>query len=1064
MQNILPQLKNIHCIWIIALLSTFGVLQANHVQAQTVSEYHQRADALLENYLLSYWDGNYIRNTGEWTYIHGMDAVIDGAERTNKQKYYGLIETFYDAQDTRHGWFNDYYDDENWFVLTLIHAYDVTGNSKYLNKAEEIYADIQNTAWDNGCCGEIKGGLWWNKAHTQKATAANAGAVISGLKLYKRTNKVAYRDFAKQVYDFWWANMVDKTTYQVADHINPDGTKVWWKFTYNEGLMIGASLEMYNTFQKTSYLSGARKIADFMINNETVSTAYGKVLSDGNAEQCSGDCWQFKGPAYRYLMQLYLEDKNKNVYYEVLKASVDALWNLARTSNNSVAVDWAGPSASSAINDRTQNAAAQAMSLFAKQNGLYPKVNTPPGQYEAENATIRGVMLEANQPGYSGWGFLGGWQENGKFVKFEVNNSSAGSKTVTLKYAAAAGDAYRNISVNGIPVTNLRFPGTSGWNKYATTIFNYNFPAGTSTIQIDYQSNYLNLDNITLTETQSLPVTDYHQQADALLENYLVRYWDGNYIRNTGEWTYIHGMEAVIDGAERTNKQKYYGLIETFYDAQDRRHGWLNDYYDDENWFVLTLIHAYDVTGNKKYLSKAEEIYADIQNTAWDNTCCGDTKGGLWWNKEKTQKATAANAGAVISGLQLFKRTNKPEYRDFAKQVYDFWWTNMVNKTTYQVADHVKPDGTKVWWKFTYNEGLMIGASVEMYNTYQENSYLSNAHNIARFMINNETVSIAYGQVLSDGNETSCLGDCEQFKGPGYRYLMQLYLVDKRDEYYNVLKTSVDAIANLARNPDNSVGVNWDKSSSSSAINDRTQNAAAQAMSLFAKQNGLYPELNTPPGQYEAENATIRGVMLEANQPGYSGWAFLGGWMGTGKFVKFEINNTSGGSKTVTLKYAADAGDAYRNISVNGEAAINLKFQNTGGWNQYATTSFTYDFPVGTSTILVDFNSNYLNLDNITISDALQVTQIAAPEMNMSVYPNPVQNQDNLNVTLYAEQPTEVSLEVLDIFGVKLLDSKKQLQKGINTFQLSQIQLQQGTYILRVNHETHTETKRIVVN
>jgi len=559
--------------------------------------------------------------------------------------------------------------------------------------------------------------------------------------------------------------------------------------------------------------------------------------------------------------------------------------------------------------------------------------------------------------------------------------------------------------------------------------------------------------------------SEYHQRADALLENYLLNYWDGNYIRNTGEWTYIHGMDAVIDGAERTNKQKYYGLIETFYDAQDRRHGWLNDYYDDENWFVLTLIHAYDVTGNSKYLNKAEEIYADIQNTAWDNGCCGEIKGGLWWNKAHTQKATAANAGAVISGLKLYKRTNKVAYRDFAKQVYDFWWANMVDKTTYQVADHINPDGTKVWWKFTYNEGLMIGASLEMYNTYQKTSYLSYARKIADFMINNETVPTAYGQVLSDGNAAQCSGDCWQFKGPAYRYLMQLYLEDKnKNVYYEVLKASVDALWNLARTANNSVAVDWAGPSASSAINDRTQNAAAQSISLFAKQNGSYPELDTPPGQYEAENATIRGILLEANQPGYSGWGFLGGWQGSGKFVKFEVNNTTGGSKTITLKYAADAGDAYRNISVNGVPVINLKFSNTGGWNKYATTSFTYDFPVGTSTILVDFNSNYLNLDNITISDAPQVTQIAAPEMNMRVYPNPVQDQDNLNVTLYAEQPTEVSLEVLDIFGLKLLDSKKQLQKGANTFQLPLMQLQQGTYILHVNHETHTETKRIVVN
>lgn len=516
MQNLSLRVKKTYLIWLVVFISSAGILSSKPAYSQAVADYHQRADLLLENYLLKYWDGNYIRNTGEWTYIHGMDAVIDGAERTRKQKYYGLIETFYQAQDSRHGWLNDYYDDENWFVLTLIHAYEVTGEQKYLTKAEEIFKDIQETSWDDSCCGDVKGGLWWNKQHTQKATAANAGAVISALKLYEHTKKETYKSFGKQVYDFWWTNMVDTTTYQVGDHIKPDGTKVWWKFSYNEGLMIGASLEMYKAFSKTSYLSKARKIADFMINHETVPTPYGNVLSDGNANQCGGDCHQFKGPAYRYLMQLYRLDKNKKVYYRVLKASVEAFWNLARTSDNSVSVNWAGPVEPTAINDRTQNAAAQAMSLFALQNGPYPILDNPAGQYEAENATIKGVLLEASQPGYAGWGFVGGWNNTGTSVKFTVNNSTGGTKTVTLKYAAAAGDAVRNISVNGTPVTTLKFAGTADWNVYGTTTFIYDFPAGTSTILIDYNSNYVNLDNITIAATAARMGTQTEEKAPVL--------------------------------------------------------------------------------------------------------------------------------------------------------------------------------------------------------------------------------------------------------------------------------------------------------------------------------------------------------------------------------------------------------------------------------------------------------------------------------------------------------------------------------------------------------------------
>src|SRR5207247_915641 len=116
------------------------------------------------------------------------------------------------------GWFVNYYDDECWMTMALVHAYDLTGNAKYLNQAKSLYSDIE-TGWDTSCCGTIKGGMWWDKFHTQKATASNAGAALAGTMLYRRTGDVSYLNFAQQVYSYWYTNMVDTSTFQVADHI-----------------------------------------------------------------------------------------------------------------------------------------------------------------------------------------------------------------------------------------------------------------------------------------------------------------------------------------------------------------------------------------------------------------------------------------------------------------------------------------------------------------------------------------------------------------------------------------------------------------------------------------------------------------------------------------------------------------------------------------------------------------------------------------------------------------------------------------------------------------------------
>ena len=301
--------------WLTVLLP-FAIQLPLTGRAQTAATYHARADQALQSFLLKFWNGGqqYLRNnfpsdgslTGYWTYANGWDAMLDGVERTDGAQYAGLIQSFYDGQNER-GWLNNYYDDECWMTLALIRAYDLTTNVVYLNQAQALYADVQ-TGWDTTCCGAVKGGMWWDKAHTQKATAANAGAALAGARLYQRTTNAAYLNFAAQVYAFWWNNMVNQKTFQVCDHINPDGTKVWWRFTYNEGLMIGASVELNEATGNAAYLANAHKIATFMLNNECVPTAYGNVLYDGDNTGCGGDCHQFKGPAYRYLMRLYRKD------------------------------------------------------------------------------------------------------------------------------------------------------------------------------------------------------------------------------------------------------------------------------------------------------------------------------------------------------------------------------------------------------------------------------------------------------------------------------------------------------------------------------------------------------------------------------------------------------------------------------------------------------------------------------------------------------------------------------------------------------------------------------------
>jgi len=473
---------------------------------------HERADRALERLLLAYWNGAYLRDTapdggalaGYWVFAQSFDVILDGVERTGG-RYAGLIHTFYLAQEAR-GWSADFFDDETWMTLALIRAYDVTGRGEYLDRAEALFGDIMASASDSSCCGPTPGGLWWDRKHTSKATASNAGPVIAGARLAARKQKPAYLEFAKKTYAYWFQRMVNPTTHQVADHIDPNGNVVWWKLTYNEGLMIGASLELYRATKEASYLTNAHDVASFMLGHETVSTPLGPVLTDGSNSGCAGDCPQFKGIAHRYLRALYEEDRARTAYRDVLLASADAAWALAQTPAGLFDTDWSTPPTSAAIRLPACNSAVMALGGAALLHGPYP-VASAPGVRQAEEGVLHHVGLEASHLGFEGWGYLAGWNQDGQWVDFSFEAPAAGTYAIELRYAAGAGDASRLIYINGQPVVpNLVFSSTGSWDSWSTVTAQAALAAQHNTISVIYNQSlgsksYLNLDRIAISTT-----------------------------------------------------------------------------------------------------------------------------------------------------------------------------------------------------------------------------------------------------------------------------------------------------------------------------------------------------------------------------------------------------------------------------------------------------------------------------------------------------------------------------------------------------------------------------------
>ncbi len=148
--------------------------------------------------------------------------------------------------------------------------------------AQALFDDIMQNGWDETCCGSTPGGVWWDTAHTQKATASNAGPVIAGVLLHQLAPGGCDKclSFAQMVYDFWWQHMVNATSHQVCDHMDAHGQQLWWRFTYNEGLMIGAGISLWQATGNVTYLQQSQQVAAFQLANEVANTSAGAQVAN----------------------------------------------------------------------------------------------------------------------------------------------------------------------------------------------------------------------------------------------------------------------------------------------------------------------------------------------------------------------------------------------------------------------------------------------------------------------------------------------------------------------------------------------------------------------------------------------------------------------------------------------------------------------------------------------------------------------------------------------------------------------------------------------------------------
>jgi len=315
------------------------------------------------------------------------------------------------------------------------------------------------------------------------------------------------------------------------------------------------------------------------------------------------------------------------------------------------------------------------------------------------------------------------------------------------------------------------------------------------------------------------------------------RPWRGLWA-TTGWWNAANALTAVIGYTQQTGDRTYAGVIEkTFKRARRQHRGFINRFYDDNAWWALAWVAAYDLTRDARYREAAQSIF-DRMTAGWDDTCGG----GLWWNEDRAYKNAITNELFLTLAARLHQRTPETggSYLAWALREWEWLRASGMIGTSGLVNDGLSAacenNGGTTW---TYNQGVILGGLAALYEITGDRGYLEQGESIADAalaQLASPPSASPPGILTEPGEATAPLnGDQTQFKGIFVRHLCDLYRQSHRPAYRAFILANARSLWDNARNADDQFGLRWggpfdqaDASRQSSAL-DALNAAAALA-------------------------------------------------------------------------------------------------------------------------------------------------------------------------------------------------------------------------------------------
>ncbi len=211
-------------------------------------------------------------------------------------------------------------------------------------------------------------------------------------------------------------------------------------------------------------------------------------------------------------------------------------------------------------------------------------------------------------------------------------------------------------------------------------------------------------------------------------------------------------------------------------------------YLDDNEWLAQDLLDWNTISHDRSALLRAQRLF-DAVVAAWDTVADHPCAGGVRWTTASMNqdRNTVSTANGALVGLRLYRATD--DHHDLAwSKTMLAWVERCLRGNDGLYWDHIDSDGNVDRSEWSYNQGSMLGAYLELYRATGDMSALQRA----------QTIGDAALQHFAARWQN---GEPPEFAALFFRNLLQLAAFTGRTDYVDAAEAYGDAAWTDARNP-----------------------------------------------------------------------------------------------------------------------------------------------------------------------------------------------------------------------------------------------------------------------